>query len=84
MGLTPCLKFIKIRLNLSRHVIHTAARLKLAHLIWYCLESPGQQTEEVIEILTDFLSRNRFGELRSFIDRARKSLGDDSGLPCAP
>ena len=84
MGLTPCLKFIKIRLNLSRHFIHTAGRLKLAHLVRYCLKAPGQQTEEMIEIFIDFLSQNDFGELRSFIDLARKSMGDDPGLPCTP
>ena len=68
---------MEIRLNLSRHCIQTAARLKLEHLIRQCLKAPDQETEEMIETLTDFLSQNDFGELRRRIDLARKSLGDN-------
>ncbi len=69
--------FMEIRLDLSRHCIQAAARLKLEHLIRQCLKAPDQETEEMIETLTDFLSQNDFGELRRRIDLARKSLGDD-------
>lgn len=69
---------MEIRLDLSRHCIQTAARLKLEHLIRQCLKAPDQETEEMIEALTDFLSQNDFGELRRRIDLARQSLGDDS------
>lgn len=69
--------FMEIRLDLSRHCIQTAARLKLEHLIRQCLKAPDQETEEMIETLTDFLSQNDFGELRRRIDLARKSLSDD-------
>lgn len=69
--------FVEIRLDLSRHCIQTAARLKVEHLIRQCLKAPDQQTEEMIETLTDFLSQNDFGELRRHIDLARKSLEDD-------
>ena len=68
---------MEIRLDLSRHCIQTAARLKLEHLIRQCLKAPDQETEEMIETLSDFLSKNDFGELRRRIDLARKSLGDD-------
>lgn len=71
---------MEIRLDLSRHCIQTAARLKLEHLIRQCLKAPDQETEEMIETLTDFLSQNDFGELRRRIDLARKSLGDDSAF----
>nr|WP_319392102.1 hypothetical protein [uncultured Desulfobacter sp.] len=67
---------MEIRLDLSRHCIQTAARLKLEHLIQQCLKGPDQETEEMIEALTHFLSHNDFGELRSQIDRARRSLDD--------
>jgi hypothetical protein len=70
---------MEIRLDLSRHCIQTAARLKLEHLIRQCLKSPDQKTEKMIEALTDFLSHNDFGALRRRIDLARKSLGDDPG-----
>nr|WP_321401080.1 hypothetical protein [uncultured Desulfobacter sp.] len=68
---------MEIRLDLSRHCIQTAARLKLEHLIRQCLKAPNQGTEEMIEALTDFLSQRDFGELRRRIDLARTSLGDD-------
>ena len=68
---------MEIRLNLSRHCIQTAARLKLEHLIRQCLKAPDQETEEMIEALTDFLSQNDFGELRRRIDLARKSLKNE-------
>lgn len=68
---------MEIRLDLSRHCIQTAARLKLEHLIRQCLKVPDQETEEMIEALTDFLSQNDFGELRRRIALARQSLGDD-------
>lgn len=68
---------MEIRLDLSRHCIQTAARLKLEHLIRQCLKAQDQETEDLIEILTEFLSQNDFGELRRRIDLARKSLGDD-------
>ena len=69
--------FMEIRLNLSRHCIQTAARLKLEHLIRQCLKAPDQETEHMIEILTDFLSQNDFDELRRRIDLARQFLGND-------
>lgn len=65
---------MEIRLDLSRHCIQTAARLKLEHLIRQCLKAPDQETEEMIEALTDFLLQNDFGELRRRIDLARKSF----------
>ncbi|WP_020585211.1 hypothetical protein [Desulfobacter curvatus] len=68
---------MEIRLDLSRHCIQTAARLKLEHLIRQCLKSPDQETEEKIEALTGFLSKNDFGELRRRIDLARKFLEND-------
>ena len=68
---------MEIYLELSRHCIRTAARLKLEHLVRQCLKSPDQETEEMIEALTDFLSQNDFGTLRRRIDLACKSLGDD-------
>lgn len=68
---------MEIRLDLSRHCIQTAARLKLEHLIRQCLKAPDQETEEKIEILTYFLSQNDFGELRRRIDVIRQSLGND-------
>ncbi|NDY71416.1 hypothetical protein DO021_03165 [Desulfobacter hydrogenophilus] len=71
---------MEIHLNLSRHCIQTAARLKLEHLIRQCLKAPEQETEEMIEALTDFLSQNDFGKLRRRIDLARKSLGNDPAL----
>ena len=75
--------FMEIRLDLSRHCIQTAARLKLEHLIRQCLKAPDQETEDIIETLTDFLSQNDFGELRRRIDLARKSLGGDP-VPLMP
>ena len=68
---------MEIRLDLSRHCIQTAARLKLEHLIRQCLKAPDQETEKKIEALTDFLLQNDFGELRKRIDRARKFLEVD-------
>ena len=68
---------MEIRLDLSRHCIQTAARLKLEHLIRQCLKTPDQTTEEMIEALTHFLSHNDFGELRRQIHMARKSLDDN-------
>ncbi|WP_320042018.1 hypothetical protein [uncultured Desulfobacter sp.] len=68
---------MEIRLDLSRHCIQTAARLKLEHLIRQCLKAPDQETEFLIEVLTEFLSQNDFGELRRRIDLAGKSLKDD-------
>ncbi|WP_321495020.1 hypothetical protein [uncultured Desulfobacter sp.] len=65
---------MEIFLDLSRHCIQTAARLKLEHLIRQCLNEPDQETEEMIEALTDFLTLNDFGELRRRIDLARKSF----------
>ena len=72
--------FMEIRLDLSRHCIQTAARLKLEHLIRQCLKAPDQETEKKIEVLTDFLLQNDFGELRRRIDLALQSLGDDPEL----
>lgn len=69
--------FMELRLDLSRHCIRTAARLKLEHLIRQCLRAPDQETEAMIENLTVFLSQKDFGELRRRIDIARKSLEDD-------
>jgi hypothetical protein len=71
---------MEIRLDLSRHCIQTAARLKLEHLIRQCLKAPDQETEKKIEVLTDFLLQNDFGELRRRIDLALQSLGDDPEL----
>ena len=68
---------MEIHLDLRRHCIQTAVRLKLEHLIRQCLKAPDQEKEEMIEILTDFLSQSNFGELRRRIDLARKSLEDD-------
>ena len=67
---------MEICLDLSRHCIQTAARLKLEHLIRQCLKAPDQKTEEMIETLTNFLSQNDFGKLRRRIELARKSLED--------
>jgi len=74
---------MEIRLDLSRHCIRTAARLKLEHLVRQCLKAPDQETEEKIEILTGFLSLNDFGELRRRIDLACKSF-DNSPDPLVP
>jgi|GEM_PF-1928710 len=71
---------MEIKLDLSRHCIQTAARLKLEHLIRQCLKAPDQETEEMIETLTDFLSQNDFGELRRRIHLTRQSLGNDSAF----
>ncbi|WP_035240405.1 hypothetical protein [Desulfobacter vibrioformis] len=70
---------MEIRLDLSRHCIQTAARLKLEHLIRQCLKAPDQETEEMIEALTEFLSLNDFGELRRHIDQARNSFEGSPG-----
>ena len=67
---------MEIRLDLRRHCIQTAARLKLEHLIRQCLKAPDQETEEMIETLTEFLSLNDFGKLRRRIDLAHQSFGD--------
>lgn len=67
---------MEIRLDLSPHCIQTAARLKLEHLIRQCLKAPDQETEEMIEALTEFLSLNDFGELRRRIDLAHQSFGN--------
>ena len=72
---------MQICLDLRRHCIQTAARLKLEHLIRQCLKSPDQETEERIEALTLFLSQNDFGELRRRVDLARKAFGDDFKSP---
>ena len=74
---------MEIRLDLSRHCIQTAARLKLEHLIRQCLKAPDQETEEMIEALTDFLSQNDFGQLRRHIDLSHKFFKEapDSLIP---
>ena len=72
-----------IRLNLTHHCIQTAARLKLERLIRQCLKSPDQETEDMIETLTAFLSLSDFGELRRRIDLARKAF-EDSPAPLVP
>ena len=75
---------MEIRLDLSRHCIETAARLKLEHLIRRCLKTPDTETETLIEALTSFLSDNDFGDLRGRIDAVRKTmsgLGGDSSFP---
>ena len=70
---------MEIRLDLSRHCIQTAARLKLEHLIRQCLKVPDQETEEMIEVLTDFLSHNDFGQLRRHIDLSRELFKEAPG-----
>ena len=75
---------MEIRLDLSRHCIETAARLKLERLIRQCLKTPDAETETLIEALTSFLSNNDFGDLRGRIDAVRKTmpgLGGDASLP---
>lgn len=63
---------MEIRLDLSRHCIRTAARLKLEHLIRQCLKAPDQEVEEMIEILTDFFlfQRETAKKARAFSTRA--------------
>ncbi len=69
---------MEIRLDLSRHCIETAARLKLERLIRQCLKTPDQDTETMIEALTCFLSHNDFGYLRRRIDAEHKNWDSES------
>lgn len=74
---------MEIRLDLSRHCIQTAARLKLEQLIRQCLKVPDPKIEEKIEAVTNFLSQNDFGELRRRLDLSHKAFEEapDSLIP---
>lgn len=60
---------MEIPLDLSRHCIETAARLRLEQLIRECLKSPDQEKEAWIEALAGFLETADFSDLRTRISR---------------
>jgi len=63
---------MEISLDISRHCIETAARLKLERLIRACIKCPDPVIENQIEVLTDFLKRADFSDLRSQIEKLRE------------
>jgi len=67
---------MKICLDLSRHCIETAARLKVEGLIRSYFKAPAPETEGQITALTHFLENTDFQDLRTRISRV--------GNPCDP
>ena len=57
-----------ISLDLSRHCIETAARLKREDLVRRCLKSPAPEEEAQLDYLTPFLEQADFPALRSRIN----------------
>ncbi|MCG8564024.1 MAG: hypothetical protein MI747_02980 [Desulfobacterales bacterium] len=54
-----------IELDLSRHCIETASKLKREALVRACLKSPDRGMEVQIQALTHFLEHGDFQHLRS-------------------
>lgn len=68
---------MQIHLDLSRHCIETAARLKVEGLIRSYFKAPDPVTEDQLAALTRFLEQADFQDLRTRIDRL-------NALPDAP
>ncbi len=66
---------MEIHLDLSRHCIETAARLKVEGLIRSYFKAPEPFTEDRIAALTRFLEQADFQDLRTRIDR-RNALAE--------
>ena len=60
---------MKIKLNINRHCIETAARLKNEHLIRAALKAPDAEIEAGITALTWLLKHADFLILRTVINR---------------
>ncbi|WDP89494.1 MAG: hypothetical protein HUN04_07070 [Desulfobacter sp.] len=69
---------MEIRLDLSRHCIETAARLKAEGLIRSYFKTPDSDTEDRIAALTRFLETADFQELRTRISRFENDPSDPS------
>ena len=60
---------MKIRLDLSRHCIETAARLKVEGLIKSYFKTQTPETDRQIQALTRFLEQADFHQLRHVMAR---------------
>lgn len=70
---------MQIRLDLSRHCIETAARLKAEQLIRFYFKRPDPATEDYIDALNRFLETADFQDLRTRISRFETAVPHPDG-----